>query len=77
MGVAAEHRMQRTDRQRLGTTFAGHPGQIFQRLGIAEPAIAGAAQRVQLHAQAPGTRDRTVDGIADAVAARRCHGQGK
>ncbi len=47
--------MQRADRQRLGATLAGHPGEVLQRLGVTKPAIAGAAQSIQLHTQAPGT----------------------
>ena len=73
----AEHGMQRADRQRIGAAFAGDPGQVFQRLGVAEAAIAWAAQGIQLHAQAPGARDRAVDGIADAVATGGGHGQGE
>ncbi|MNF80832.1 hypothetical protein D3C84_630850 [compost metagenome] len=77
LGVAAEHRVQRTDRQRFGATLTGNAGEVFQRLGVAKTAIAGTAQRVQLHAQPPGARDRAVDRIADAVAACRRHGQRK
>ena len=77
LGVAAEHRVQRADRQRFGTALTGHTGEIFQRLGVTKTTVAGTAQRVQLHAQPPGARDRAVDRIADAVAACRCHGQRK
>ncbi|MCY1363197.1 hypothetical protein D9M69_499460 [compost metagenome] len=67
--------MQRADRQRLGTTLAGYPGEVLQRLGVTKPAVAGAAQSIQLHAQAPGSRDRVVHGIGHAVATGRGHGE--
>ncbi|MNZ77012.1 hypothetical protein D3C78_955350 [compost metagenome] len=75
LGVTGKHRMQRADRQRLGTTLAGYPGEVLQRLGVTKPAVAGAAQAIQLHAQAPGSGDRVVHGIGHAVATGRGHGE--
>ncbi|MCY1415680.1 hypothetical protein D9M71_311720 [compost metagenome] len=69
--------MQGADRQRLGATFTGHPGKVLQRLGVTKPAIAGAAQGIQLHAQAPGTGDRVIHGIGDAVTPGGGHRQGE
>ncbi|MNP01881.1 hypothetical protein D3C76_937090 [compost metagenome] len=69
--------MQGTDRQCVGAAFARHPGQVFQCLGVAKAAIAGTAQCIQLHAQAPGARDRAVHRIGYAVATGGSHGQGK
>jgi len=71
LGVGAEHRVHRADRQGVGPAFGGRAGQVFQRQGVAEPAVAEAAQGVQLGAQAPGTWGLTVDGIGDAVAVTR------
>lgn len=69
--------MQRADGQGIGTALAGDPRQLFQGLGIAETAISGAAQRVQLDTQAPSPGRRLVHRIGHAVAVLGRHGQGE
>jgi hypothetical protein len=50
--------MHRADRQGIGAAFGGTARQLFQRQAVAIAAIAGAAQAVQLHCQAPAARWR-------------------
>jgi hypothetical protein len=50
---------------------------VFQGQGVAETAIARAAQRVQLGAQAPGAGRLAIHRFGDAVAMGRSDGQGE
>ncbi|MND80517.1 hypothetical protein D3C80_722890 [compost metagenome] len=65
----AEHGVHRADGQGIGAAFGRAAGQGFQGLGIAEAAIALAAQAVQLSAQAPDARVLLARGVGHAPAA--------
>ncbi|MNM64453.1 hypothetical protein D3C81_758520 [compost metagenome] len=67
----------RADGQGIGTALGGRAGQLFQGQAVAVAAIAGAAQAVQLHRQAPAARWRLLHAVFKAVAAWRGHGHGE
>ncbi|MNO88958.1 hypothetical protein D3C76_804280 [compost metagenome] len=67
----------RADSQGIGAALGGRAGQLLQRQAVAEATIAGAAQAVQLHCQAPVAWWRLLHLVFQAVAAcwRHRHGE--
>ncbi|MNP02502.1 hypothetical protein D3C76_943560 [compost metagenome] len=76
-GIAGEHGVQRADGQGIGATLGGAAGQLLQRQAVAETAITGTAQAVELGADAPAAGCRGVQGILQAEAACRGDGEGE
>ncbi|MNO98189.1 hypothetical protein D3C76_899270 [compost metagenome] len=56
MAVGAEQGMHRADGQGIGTFGGCAAGQVFQGASVAQAAVAGAAQSIELCAQPPDTR---------------------
>ncbi len=71
--VASEHRVYGADAEGIGTVRGGVACQRLEGQGIAQPAIARAAQPIQLHRQAPGIGSDIFDTRAGVRSDRQGH----